>query len=70
MIINKITYGFVVQQFDTEQLKWVNQKFIGDSEEIKYADEGEPGVGDRIDAETALNEYEAPYLNLDMVQPA
>ncbi len=69
MKINRITYGFVVQQFDTEQNKWVNQHFIGDYTEHEYNDHDEPGVNDHIDPINALEECNPPVLNMDMIQP-
>lgn len=71
MIINKVTVGFVIQQFDTKKKKFVHQSFV---------------AGDQCDYETetgdALSNIETesfgigpnmgskePYLPFDMVQP-
>ena len=58
MIINKITTGFVIQQFDTEKQKFVSQEFI---------------AGDEVDWETEVGQPadmdESPYLPFNMEQP-
>lgn len=57
MIINKITVGYVVQQFDTEKNEFISQEFVaGDSVDFEKPD-GTPT--DSIDN----------YLSFDMVQP-
>jgi len=58
MIIDKITVGFVVQRYDTEEDKFVSQEFIA-GDEVSYEDE--LGVAVEVD--------DFPYLPFDMVQP-
>ena len=60
MIIQKITSGLVIQNFDTETNKFVDQNFVSDSES-----DWEDGAGNIIDA--PKND---PYLPFDMVQPS
>lgn len=60
MIINKITYGYVVQAFDTEKNQFVSQAFYA-GDQVEYETE----IGDPIDSE----ELEEKYLPFDMVQP-
>jgi hypothetical protein len=43
MIVNKITNGFVVQQFDTETRRFIGQEFIAD-DEVTFEDE----YGERV----------------------
>jgi hypothetical protein len=57
MIINKITVGFVIQEFNTETRKFVGQRFM---------------AGDVVDYETKEGERVfgfSEYLPFDMVQP-
>jgi len=64
MKINKITTGFVIQQFDTDLGRYVSQNFTaGDPVEYETP-EGEPvdpSMMEGLDGE--------PYLPFDMVQP-
>ena len=70
MIYNKITTGFVIQQFDTEKNKYVSQYFIA-GDQVDYEDSqgnsldlnelGDKGFGPKSEVE--------PYLPFDMVQP-
>ncbi len=70
MIINKITVGFVVQQFDTEKNKWVSQEFVAsDNFEVEYADYNQPDVDDGVDPGDVLGDINPPDLNMEMVQP-
>jgi len=70
MIINKITTGFVVQQFDTKQNKWIHQEFIASDDcEIEYADMSQEDVDDGVDPADVLGDINPSDLNLDMVQP-
>lgn len=73
MIINKITYGFVVQTFDTDLGTFISQEFVGsDDREWEYADYEQEDVDDGkdpVDVVTKDGEDEEPYLNFDMVQP-
>jgi hypothetical protein len=58
MIIQKITPGYVIQQFDSEKKQFVFQEFIG-GDEIDYEDtEG-----------NALNELEVESFGLDKAAP-
>ena len=72
MIINKVTVGFVTQQFDTETRRFVGQQFIA---EDGHTWEDEMGtaldLSDDKDAEKVygLGGVDEPSLNLDMVQP-
>jgi hypothetical protein len=64
MIINKITIGFVTQQFDTETNKFIGQEFTA-SDEVTWENPDE--IDEPTDA--PLVNGESPYLNYDMVQP-
>lgn len=65
MIINKITVGFVVQQYDTELKKFVGQSFSA-ADEVTW----ENPSGITMEApETDSGNNPEPYLNFDMVQP-
>jgi hypothetical protein len=66
MIIKKVTAGFVIQTFDTETRKYVNQEFIAG--DVSY----ENAVGDSVDPELMQNITDGtePYLPFDMVQPS
>jgi len=72
MIINKVTVGFVTQQFDTETRRFVGQQFVA---EDGHTWEDEMGtaldLSDDADAEKVygLGGVDEPSLNLDMVQP-
>jgi hypothetical protein len=71
MIINKITTGFVIQQFDTETQKYIGQSFIA-SDDVQYENlDGEPldyeGMAEDNFGPCAPNGE--PYLPFDMVQP-
>jgi hypothetical protein len=70
MIYQKITPGFVVQQFDTAQNKYVSQEFVAGSD-VDYEDlQGNPLDLDKLgdDGFGPLSEIE-PYLPFDMKQP-
>lgn len=58
MIIQKITYGFVVQNYDTETEKFIDQSFVADDGET-WEDEDCEEIEDPPDA----------YLNFEMIQP-
>lgn len=62
MIINKITNGFVIQQFDTKLNEFTSQEFMA-NDESQYEDI----YGDIIDED----EYEIKnkYLSYEMIQP-
>lgn len=70
MKINKITYGFVTQVFDTEKKAFVSQSFEAGSQ-VDYENE----LGESMDPEV-MEEYnfgpyakQEPYLPFDMVSP-
>ena len=59
MIINKITTGFVIQQYDTDLKTWISQEFVGG--EVQYEDwDGEE-----------IFKFDEPKTDLpfDMIQP-
>lgn len=58
MILNKITTGFVVQQYDTETKKFVSQEFIA-GDEVVWEESGE-----QVDSPE-----NNPYLYFHMIQP-
>lgn len=62
MIVNKITNGCVIQEFDTEVEKFVSQKFVADNSSVKTK-EGN-AVDDAIQAIVAEH-----YLPFEMDQP-
>lgn len=64
MLINKITTGFVIQTFDTEQKKFVSQNFTAGSE-CDYEDQ----TGNAVESELLEVEGDEVYLPFDMVQP-
>ena len=64
MIVNKVTIGFVVQHFDTETKRFVEQHFVG-SDDRSWENE----MGDSVDAPKGKNGDE-PYLNYEMKSPA
>jgi hypothetical protein len=51
MIINKITTGYVIQQFDTEKQKFVSQEFVA-GDEVDWETE----VGQPVDMDVFANE--------------
>ena len=63
MIINKITNGYVVQQFDTELGKYINQEFIA-GDPVEYE---QPNFDEVPDEELEL--IKSHYLPFNMVQP-
>jgi hypothetical protein len=72
MIINKITIGYVVQKFDTETRKFVDQTFIGSDERSWENELGDPlNLADDDDAEAVYGKggVDEPYLNFEMIQP-
>jgi len=72
MIINKVTVGFVIQQFDTDDRRFVGQEFVA-ADEVTWENQ----LGERLyhdEEENAELIYgkggvDEPYLNFDMVQP-
>ncbi len=64
MIIKKITYGFVVQEFDTDKEEFISQEFVcGDQVDL------EDEFGDPIDDEKIPDDFWSHYLDYAMVQP-
>ena len=65
MIVNKVTVGFVIQQFDTDTNEWVGQDFCA-GDDVSYEDNetGEP-VSDEIAGK--VSNY---YFEFNMVQPS
>jgi len=63
MIVKKITVGFVIQEYDTEEESWISQEFVA-SDECDYEDE-EGNPIDPFDVWAGLE----PYLPFDMDQP-
>lgn len=70
MIYNKITTGFVIQQFDTEKNAYISQEFIAGvqvdyenktGEALDLEELGDQGFGPHSEVE--------PYLPFTMVQP-
>jgi hypothetical protein len=75
MLINKITYGFVVQVFDTEKKAFVSQEFVaGDQvelEEVVDLDDITSSKDDDLDL-TDIADYfsvENEDFPFDMIQP-
>jgi len=62
MIVNKITIGFVIQQFDTETSQCISQEFVS-GDEVSYESEN----GELLDE----NEFDGLFLyqSYDMVEP-
>lgn len=57
MIVNKITTGFVIQQFDTELKRFINQEFIA-GDECDYEDQdGNPVGPDLLNDENGREIY-------------
>ena len=66
MIIRKITTGFVIQTFDTDDWKYVSQMFVaGDT--VDYENVRGDSVSPKL--MTSIKTGEEPYLPFDMVQP-
>src|SRR5213592_1928093 len=65
MLINKITTGFVVQEFDTDKGEYVSQEFVAGNP-VEYEDK----VGNPVDSSLMQSEDGTePYLPFDMQQP-
>jgi hypothetical protein len=64
MKVNKITVGFVVQQFDDRTGKWIHQEFVASDDDVTFENED----GDVLD-DGDFNEP-STELTLDMVQPS
>ena len=71
MIINKITTGFVIQQWDTKKKAWVSQEFTAGDQcdyENVYGDTSTEG-GDSFQDLLVDKDGNEPYLPFDMVNP-
>lgn len=64
MIVNKITTGFVVQEFDTDLGRFVSQKFVA-GDECDYEDED----GKLVESDLLEVNGQEVYLHYNMVQP-
>ena len=66
MIIKKITIGFVIQTYDTDQQNWTGQEFVaGDDLAYERADGVTLDPALMVDAITGTE----PYLPCEMTQP-
>lgn len=65
MRINKITCGFVIQTWDTELNRWIDQEFVaGDQTEFEEA-----GTNRILDPADLWRDGAEPYLPFHMTQP-
>jgi len=64
MNAKKITTGFVIQTWDTDKKKWINQEFIA-GDDTTWEDEH----GNILEDPPTQNNGLIPYLNFDMIQP-
>ena len=64
MVLNKITTGFVVQQFDADTGRCISQEFVA-SDQVEWKDQ----KGDRIEDGQYGIDLEGLYWPLDMKQP-
>ena len=65
MRINKTTYGFVIQTWDTELNRWIAQEFVaGDQTEYEEAD-----TERTLDPADIWSDGPEPYLPFEMKQP-
>jgi hypothetical protein len=62
-ILQKITVGFVIQEYDTEKEEFISQEFIA-GDDVTYVDE----AGEECISITYTN-MAYTYLPFDMVQP-
>jgi hypothetical protein len=72
VIITKVIYGWVNQQFDTETRRFVGQEFRGSDErhwENEMGDELNMANENNRAAVYGVGGVDEPYLNMDMVQP-
>jgi len=65
MVIKKITSGFVIQEFDTDQQAFVSQEFIA-GDDVDYELDDEPIDEFEFDEHLTNHTGYCPY---DMVQP-
>ena len=59
MVLNKITVGYVVQQYDTEKKRFINQEFKGSDEE----------TWEDLDGNPVEEPENAGTMDMEMVQP-
>ena len=66
MIVKKVTYGFVIQEFDTESEQFVSQEFVA-GDQVEWEDEN----GNNLDPDEFVVKGDGtlPYLEFDMVPP-
>jgi hypothetical protein len=64
MIVRKITYGFVIQKFDTNAHRFVSQEFTA-GDQCEYEDE----YIEKVESKLLEVEGQEVYLPFDMVQP-
>lgn len=70
MIINKITTGFVIQQFDTEKQKFVSQEFVAGDEVDWETEDGQPADMEApLVVDGQLQPILTTYLPFNMEQP-
>jgi hypothetical protein len=68
MIVNKITSGYVIQQYDTEKKQFIYQEFVA-ANSCDY----ENLNGEAVDVEEvgmANSDGSVPYFPYEMVQPS
>jgi len=65
MVIKKITYGFVIQNFDTDKQEFINQEFVA-GDQVEFEIDGD-GINEE-DFEDRLVSHDG-YLPFEMVQP-
>jgi len=70
MKIKKITTGFVIQTFDTDTGKYVNQEFVA-GDQVDYENQKGVTLDPLMMENLNFGPYAAnePYLSFDMVQP-
>jgi hypothetical protein len=69
-IVNKITVGFVTQQYDTEKKRFVGQEFIA-SDDVTWEKENGDSIGMDEQSKLGLGNTDTvePYLNFEMKSP-
>jgi hypothetical protein len=71
MKINKITTGFVIQQYDTTKKRYVSQSFVASSKVDYENEDGKTLYGEEMADKFGFGPWaeKEPYLPFDMVQP-
>ncbi len=64
MRINKITYGFVSQTFDTTTKKWIGQEFIASGDVVEYEN-----AQNGNEVPSTIGDIENKSFPFDMIQP-